>query len=389
LLSRILSRQSHPLKILHIASGDLWAGAEVQLYNLLCALRDNDGVTVAAALLNDGELAQRLREQGIEVHVFPESALGGLAILRGLRGLLRTWRPDIVHTHRHKENILGSLANLCAGRAPCVRTVHGAPESAPRGLLRRLPAALDRWCGRHLQQRSIAVTRELADKLAAHQPRARIAVIENGIDPMAVAAAAQAEPGLFAQGRTHIGIAGRLARVKRVDLFLEMAALLRQREPEGPRRWQFHIFGDGPLRAELERQAQSLGLGGHVVFHGHRIDIAACIRGLDILVMCSDHEGLPMILLEAMSIGTTIVGNSTGGITELLDGGRNGWPVTDHSAPGYTHAILDALRDPETRRERAHSAAANVLTQYSAATCATRHLSLYRDLLPQRGAARE
>lgn len=371
------------MKVLHIASGDLWAGAEVQLYNLLCALQDNDGVVVAAALLNDGELARRLRAARIEVHLFPENTLGGPRILRGLRALLRTWRPDIVHTHRQKENVLGSFANLLALRAPCVRTAHGAQETAARSLPQRAIAALDGWCGLHLQQRTIAVTRELAAKLAARAPRARIDVIENGIDPAAVAASAAASPpDLFEPGWTHIGIAGRLVQVKRVDLFLDTAALLCRQPPGALPPYRFHIFGDGPLRAQLTRQAQALGIADRVVFHGHRHDIAACLKGLDVLVMCSDHEGMPMTLLEAMSIGTTIVGNSVGGIAELLDGGRNGWPVTEHAAAGYARGILEALHGAEASVERAQSAAATVLAHYSAAACAARHLDLYRGLQP-------
>lgn len=369
------------MKILHIASGDLWAGAEVQLYNLLCALQDNAEVAVAAALLNDGELAQRLRARSIEVHVFPESALDAPRIVRALRDLMLAWQPDIVHTHRQKENVLGSLANLLAGRAHCVRTAHGAQETAARSLPQRAIAALDGWCARRLQQRTIAVTAELADKLAAHLPRARIVVIENGIDTAAVGAAAQqAEPGLFAPGRTHVGIVGRLVGVKRVDLFLDTAALLCGGQPAGEQPLQFHVFGDGPLRGALERQAQALGIAGRVVFHGHRHDIAACIDGLDVLVMCSDHEGMPMTLLEAMSIGTTIVGNSTGGIAELLDGGRNGWPVNDHSAAGYARAIADALRDAGQAAARARRGVALVRERYSAAACAERHANLYLEL---------
>src|SRR5277367_5793662 len=119
------------VRVLHIISGDLWAGAEAQAFTQLSALHEAN-VTVAAALLNEGELAARLRARGVPVTVLDESRLSGTGILLALRRLMREWRPDIVHTHRTKENILGSLANRLAGNVPSVRTVHGASEDKSR-----------------------------------------------------------------------------------------------------------------------------------------------------------------------------------------------------------------------------------------------------------------
>lgn len=362
-------------------SGDLWAGAEVQALALLAALRAA-GVEVMAAVLNEGELTRRLREQGIAVAVFPESDMSALDIAAGLRRLLREWRPDIVHTHRTKENILGTFANRLALNAPSVRTVHGADEHRPKGL-RQLPKralnALNRWCGARLQQRIIAVTPELAAKLSAEFERGKIAVIDNGIDIEAVRAQSRLPPPpAFAGAAIHVGIVGRLAPVKRVDLFLEIAALLQRQRAERP--WHFHVIGDGPLRESLNERAAALGLDAVTTFHGHRNDSAACIGALDILVMCSDHEGLPMTLLEAMALGTRIVGHDVGGIAQLLREGRNGWPVASQQPAAYVSAILVAYPDRPDNTARI-DAARGEADNYSSSRCALRHIELYRQLL--------
>src|SRR5688572_18135302 len=112
------------MKVLHIISGDLWAGAEVQACTLLTTLHRESQVQVAAALMNEGELARRLRDHGIPVTVFPESTLNAAAIVCGLRKLMTQWRPDVVHTHRIKENILGCIANTFSGNVPSVRSAH-------------------------------------------------------------------------------------------------------------------------------------------------------------------------------------------------------------------------------------------------------------------------
>lgn len=347
-----MSRRPLSLKILHIASGDLWAGAEVQAYTQLSALQNLAArsetpaeLHVAVVLLNDGELATRLRARGIDVHILPEDRLNGLQILLALRRLLLELRPDIVHTHRLKENILGALANRLAHNAPSLRTVHGASEHVPRGLRqlpKRLLHGLDRWAGAHLQQRAIAVSAELRDKLAGAFPRGHLLLIENGVDADGVRA--QVQPAGYrgsAPAARHIGIVGRLVTVKRVDLFLEMAAHLRAQQPDIE--WRFHVFGDGPLRTALEAQARHAGLTETTTFHGHRADIATCIAGLDALVMCSDHEGLPMTLLEAMALRTRIVAHAVGGMPDALAGYPAAKLVNGHHAAGYADAVSAIL----------------------------------------------
>jgi L-malate glycosyltransferase len=338
------------LRVLHVISGDLWAGAEVQANTLITALSTE--ADVAVALMNDGVLASKLRTLGIPVNIFDERRLNGLQILLALRRLMVAWRPDIVHTHRTKENILGSLANRFAGNAPCLRTVHGASEDTSRGWRRKLKQALtyaDRWCGTHLQQCVVAVSAELAAKLSTRFPNERIVTIENGIDSQDVLA--RVHPVDFRErtpAATHVGIMGRLMPVKRVDIFLDCAARLRQDEPA--RNWHFHVFGDGPLRQGLEQQAHRLALNDITTFHGHRDDSIACLAALDALVICSDHEGLPMVLLEALAVGTPVVAHATGGMTDVVEESSHGLLVEEHTASGYARATVSLLESAAAQR---------------------------------------
>jgi len=341
-----------PMKILHIISGDLWAGAEVQAFTLLTTLQKMEGIEVAAALMNEGELAKRLRERNIPVTLFPENMLSAVGLVTGLRALIKSWQPDVVHTHRIKENILGSIANRLSHRAPCVRTVHGASEHAPKGLRqfhKHVLNYLNRWTGIHLQQKLIAVSQDLAEKLASEYPRKQIVVIENGVDIEAVRA--QVHPVEFrdsARTAKHIGIVGRLVPVKRVDIFLETAALLRQQYPE--QEWRFHIFGDGPLHATLVAQATQLQLTDVATFHGHRGDIIACIAALDTLVMCSDHEGLPMTILETMVLEKQIVAHDVGGLQAVLSTYPYAAKITKHTSEEYSRAVAELMLRPALRQ---------------------------------------
>lgn len=336
-----------PLKILHIISGDLWAGAEVQAFTLLTALHNTPDIDVFVVLMNEGELAEQLRKANIAITVLPESAMSALAIFLALRQLLAQWKPDIVHTHRNKENILGSLANRLSINAPSVRTVHGATESTPVGLRqfhKHVLAYLNHWTGRHLQQKIIAVAPELAKKLAPIFPIAKIVVIENGVDIDRIRAQAQLVDFKIDQPNAiHLGIIGRLVPVKRVDLFLEIAALLRKEHPQYD--WRFHIIGSGPREQALKQQAQELKMLDRATFHGHRTDVVACIASLDALIMCSDHEGLPMTLLEALALNKPVIGHAVGGIQstlELVDPQRL---VHEQSPRAFADAVVHTIRE--------------------------------------------
>jgi L-malate glycosyltransferase len=247
-----LSHPQSPIEVLHIASGDRWAGAEVQLWTLVRHLNRREDTRARVVLLNEGETAERLREAGVAVDILDESRLNGFQILLGLRRLIRLHRPDVIHTHRQKENILGSLANATTLRVPCVRTVHGAPEHAPPWS--RPHKRIFRWlnwvAGRYIQTRIIAVTDELGRQLGREFPPNHVIAIENGVDVEAISGAHDLGPADFRTAlpqHRHIGIVGRLEPVKRIDIFLDMAADLLAGTPPSP--LAFHVFGDG---SELE-----------------------------------------------------------------------------------------------------------------------------------------
>ena len=118
----------NPIKVLHISSGDLWAGAEVQLFTLAKSLIKNSATQVDVILFNHGRLEQELLDSNINVIVLDETTLNSLQILRKIIHTIKIIHPDVIHTHRLKENILGSAAALLTGNTPTLRTAHGAPE---------------------------------------------------------------------------------------------------------------------------------------------------------------------------------------------------------------------------------------------------------------------
>jgi glycosyltransferase involved in cell wall biosynthesis len=237
---------------------------------------------------------------------------------------------------------------------------------------------IDRCCGRVSQQRVIAVSQDLETKLARSFPADRIVLIENGVAAGAVRAARGVAAFRTADpASTHIGIVGRLVPVKRVDIYLETAAYLRRKCLE--HLWRFHVFGDGPLRLDLEALSERLRISDVVTFHGHRSDIATCIGGLDALVICSDHEGMPMAALEAAALEVPTVAHAVGGLVDVVP---EALLVTRHEPEGYGEAILTAIRDEG--RTIVRELATETLRRFSAKGNAERVRTLYEQVIARR-----
>jgi len=370
------------MHILHIASGDLWAGAEVMLYTLAKTLNSGAKTQVSVVVLNPGKLEQELRNCGISVHIIDESHLNSFQILHRLNRVINDIKPDVIHTHRSKENILGSIAAWYNRRIPSLRTLHGAPEHRPslHQLPKQLILFLDWLVGRFYQQTIIAVSADLAKKLERSFLKAKIKVIENGVDINSLMQGVTPKPSKTPDVKNYrIGIAGRLTPVKRIDLFINSAVFLKQHHPDLP--IHFYIYGDGPLYNNLQAQVQLQQADDYIHFEGHCENITQQLQTLDALLMTSDHEGLPMILLEAMCLQTPIIAHAVGGIPHLLNQGTCGTLVNSHTPEAFADAIIKMINQPEQHQQLTQLALERIKQKYSARHAATAYLSVYEQMI--------
>jgi len=144
------------------------------------------------------------------------------------------------------------------------------------------------------------------------------------------------------------------------------------------------IAGEGREANNLKLLAESLGIGEHVLFLGHRDDIYDVLRAFDILVMCSDHEGLPMVLLEALALGLVVVAREVGGIPEVIQDGENGILVKSDHPSALAAACLEVLADAERRCRLVDSGPQSVAKGFSAERMAAQVAQLYRSLMEPR-----
>lgn len=379
--------KNNKIHVMHIASGDIWAGAEAQLYTLVKELHESDKVKVSVVLMNYGALEQKIRHEGIDIYIFDETKLNGIKIALNLFRLFHRLRPDVIHTHGKKENVISSFCSLFVSNTVSIRTSHGAPEQSPSPLLihKWLYNFADWFSGRFLQQRIVAVSDDLKKKLEKHFPEKHISVVQNGLDITAIKRSPpkrelnkSLETGIF-----RIGFAGRLVAVKRVDLFIQIAQAFISAHPEISATFQIH--GTGPLEEELKVLSQASGARDAIIFEGHTKNMLEALGKLDILVMTSDHEGLPMVLLEAMACELPIVSHAVGGIPELLEYGQCGILINNQNVEVYANAIYQLLSKHSERKSLSQNAYKRLITRYTSESNADAYINIYSDLTTHKG----
>lgn len=371
-----------PVRACHIASGDCWAGAEAQVAGLLAALSRRENVSVLAIVLNEGKLAGEIRRSGIEVCVIPESKHGFLAILSRATEFLRNKQIGILHSHRYKENLLAAmLARRC--KVPfIVRTQHGAPEpfAGWRRVKQSAIGIVDRFTARHFTDCVISVSEELGKGLCLYVPPGRLSIIHNGIDTETVRSRlttteAKVRLRIFPSCPV-VGVVGRLEPVKRIDIFLKTARQVMAKLPES----KFIIAGSGSLDSHLRDMAGDLGLNNHAMFLGHRDDIYDVLRAMDLLVLPSDHEGLPTSLLEAMFLQVPVLARPVGGIPEVIEDGVTGFLMNSGDPATLAEACLFLLAHDHLRVQVAVEGALAVKSKFSIEATAREMAALYRRL---------
>jgi glycosyltransferase involved in cell wall biosynthesis len=289
--------------------------------------------------------------------------------------LIRTLRPDIVHTHSSKAGFIGRVAARLAGSPHILYTPHGhifqgyfpAPVTRSFVLLERLAA---RWTDRIITLTDAEADQHLA--LGIGRP-GQFLTIPSGIDLDAVVAAVPAR--LVADGPA-IGTVARLVPIKGHAHLLDAAPDILRQCPAA----RFVFVGDGETRSSLEAQAQRLGVGDRVLFTGFRDDVPSLLAGMDVVVLPSLNEGMGRVLVMAMALGKPIVATRVGGVPELLADGAAGRLVPPGEAAALADAVCGLLRDPgqatalgEVARRRAG--------RYSASAMVESLAQAYRDVM--------
>ncbi|HEY5997800.1 MAG TPA: glycosyltransferase family 4 protein [bacterium] len=334
------------LRIIQVSHDLNIGGLQRVVVNLAKAFRER-GCNVSVLVLRErGPLAEELNRSGVDVLTLPGGRRVDYLSLMKISRIIKEQKPHVVHTHNTQPFIEGGLAALICRVPVIVHTDHARCYPDKRRYM-----LMERLLSRHVN-RIVAVSDHTRDDLIRYCGISgkNIRVIHNGIDgtwssgPVGRLQKLN-ELGLRPTDGPLIGLGVRLCSQKGVGYLIKAMQLVVKEFPKAT----LLIAGDGELRSQLDCEAKQLDLDENVHFVGPRLDMPEILRILDIYVLPSLWEGLPLVLLEAMAAALPVVATDVGGNREVVRDGRNGFLVQPCDSPALAKALLNLIADADMR----------------------------------------
>lgn len=369
-------RGNGSLRVLHTEWSMGWGGQEIRILAEMKAFRAQ-GVAMEIACRAGSRIAAEAGQAGFVVHILPFAGRLDLRTIFGLRRLVRTGGFSLLHTHSSIDSWCGGLAGRLFA-IPVIRSRHLSSEVRP-GLNARivydwLPDAVIS-SGRHIREHLVNVCHCQPDRqfsVPAGADHRRFAPTADGD---AVRAEFAIDPAM-----PLIGIVAVLRSWKGHRVLFEACARILDAFPG----LRLLVVGDGPLREHLPVWAEELGLSGHVIFAGHRDDVPACMKAMDVCVLPSlKNEATSQVMPQAMLVGTPVICSSAGGLTEVVQDGVTGRVVPPGDVQALAAALRACLQDRDKTTEMASRARDHALAHLTFDQQIQKTLDVYRWVLKQ------
>ena len=319
----------------------------------------------------EGELFRRASEGPDLVPLAPVNEID-LATAWKFSKIIRQWKPAIVHAHDPHAVSMAALA-----------LSFGAPEPRPKTIASRRvdfhlqSHAFSQWKYRQMDG-FIAASQAIKNILVADGiPAGRIEVVHDGIDVEKI----QNRPVVdlhkeywLPHGVPVVVNVGALVGHKGQKYLVDAMPMVLREVPDA----HLIIFGEGELRAPLEKQVKQLSLGKRVLLPGFREDVMSLMKAADLFVMSSVTEGLGSAVLDAMAMGHAVVGTTAGGIPEAVIHEETGLLVEPADSKALAAAIVKLLKDDRLRKQFGEAGRARVSEHFGVDRLVDGTLAVYR-----------
>ena len=353
------------------------AGAEHSVYELARRL-DRDRFDVQVIALQGGDVARKLTETGIKVHILGVRGKWDVFKARKLVNLLRNEHFDLLHTHLFHADLAGRIA---AHRAAVPHLIHSVRTA--EGRFRPWRFAFARLFSENCD-RLVCVSRSVRDlhSLRSGLPLHRYSIIENGVDVDRFVHKAEARSQIRQQWNVDsdepvVAFVGRLSREKGIQMMLATMCHLASRGTP----IRLVIAGDGPERRVVSNYIAHGEGGQYCTQLGFVDDVRSVLSGADMLILPSQWEGWPMAAGEAMSSGLPVIGTDVAGIRDAVEDGVTGILVREDDVVRLAEAVLTLAKDKELRMKMGAAARQSVVSRFSIDATVSAHEKLYLEIL--------
>jgi glycosyltransferase involved in cell wall biosynthesis len=337
---------------------------------------------------NLGRFTEVRRLELLNTYRRPTRSLGAALDFEQQRRLSRTFRefrPDVVHINQQVAedglDLVLAARNSGVPFLSTIHVVHSAEELGARfGKLRDLVTiqVLRRVNAIHIAVAERA-RNDLITRFGFLSPR-RVRVVLNGVF--------FSKPNDATKNRTRarwdvaprevvLGSVGRLDAQKAPTFALNVIAALRQKGLPVRYIW----IGDGAMRTAFQEQAQHLGIADFVRLDGWRDDVSNCLQGLDVFVMPSKFEGMPLALLEAMTAGVCCCVSDVDGMAEAIEDGLSGYLCAPGNLERWCGQLEALIRNPRLRAAIGSKARDVARQRFGVESMAGNTLKVYEDVV--------
>lgn len=367
------------IKIAHFLSGSIeyLAGGDLVVLNLLKRLngdRYDPWVICFNEARNPGEplIISKAGLMGVKTFMINAGGLFDVGTVKRLKEFVVKNRIDILHCHGYKADVIGSLICKYGGMRK-VTTLHGWWTGASLKL--KLYNFLDIIAIRKFDK-IVAVSRPIMDGLLKGGiPPDRLVYVENGVevDRLDKSGAGKVRKELqLPEGTTILGMTGRLSKEKGHKYLFSAI--------QNMENVIIIVVGSGPLESRLKKLAENLNITKKVVFVGFKTNVNDYLAAMDIFLLPSLTEGLPLSLLEAMAAEKPIIASQVGGIPTVIEDRKTGLLVKPRDPVALKKAISTFIEDKDLAVRLALNARNLAVERFSLEKMAKTYESLYLDV---------
>jgi len=373
---------SIPKKVLLLVSTSSFAGVERFVVELSKSLQKTRYIPIIGIIRNRHNPSDALQvaaqESHLQKHVFESDGRFDVRLSPRLQLFIREHKIDLIHSHQYKANFMAVLvANKTA--TPIITTCHLYDHNK-----RNLKLKAYYWIDKLLLSRFdyvAATSEEIKTEILKRSPRGMgVTVVNNGVDMNRFQRLNKRESLRTSLGikpdSTVVGMVARLDKQKNHSLLLNSAVQILERFPNTV----FLVIGDGPLKDRLKQQSINLNIERHVLFTGARNDIPALLSVMNIFVLPSLDEGLPLAMLEAMAALLPVVVTPVGSIPKVVQHDYSGL-IIENNPRSLSDAILSLLTDPQKAARLAENGYNVVKEHFTNERMARAYVHIYDEVL--------